>query len=494
MFGRLADRIAGRIRKTAPTAAEQDPPAPDAAWREAKATQARSLGLFNDAWYLSNNPDVAANGIDPFHHYLQSGWKEGRRPAPGFDEAICARASPTFVPGSENPILHLLSRGVTARDLRRGREARRQAVPSAPVLPTRLDDGLCITGYLTSEIGLGQAARNLAYACDAARLPLSFRDIALAGRQNDAEFRSKCNPLVDRKAHLLVAGLPSVSGRPQDLQPGRMNILYAFWELQRIPTDWLPAIGAFDEVWAPSRFVAMGFAAVLGKPVQLVPQPVRLPRTMPPPRGDRRQLRFLTYLDFDSFVRRKNPQAVVKAFTSAFPPSNRDVELVVKTRGSRDDGLRRWLGEAAAQDARIRVVDRTIGRAEMDSLMSECDAFVSLHRSEGFGFGVAEALAAGKAVVATDFSGTTDLLTDQTGYPVAYDLEPVRDGEYLAAEGQSWASARHEAAVAALRQVAADLHEAENRTRRGFALLQQRHAPEAVGRLVAGLLRQRGMV
>ena len=238
----------------------------------------------------------------------------------------------------------------------------------------------------------------------------------------------------------------------------------------------------------------MGFAAVLGKPVQLVPQPVRLPRTMPPPRGDRRQLRFLTYLDFDSFVRRKNPQAVVKAFTSAFPPSNRDVELVVKTRGSRDDGLRRWLGEAAAQDARIRVVDRTIGRAEMDSLMSECDAFVSLHRSEGFGFGVAEALAAGKAVVATDFSGTTDLLTDQTGYPVAYDLEPVRDGEYLAAEGQSWASARHEAAVAALRQVAADLHEAENRTRRGFALLQQRHAPEAVGRLVAGLLRQRGMV
>lgn len=122
---------------------------------------------------------------------------------------------------------------------------------------------------------------------------------------------------------------------------------------------------------------------------------------------------------------RKNPQAAVRAFRDAFAPGLRDVELVVKTRGDRDDGLRQWLATEAEADGRIRIVDRTLDRAGMDALMAGCDAFISLHRSEGFGFGGGEALAAGKAVVATDSSSTTDLIGPATGYPVAYRLYPV---------------------------------------------------------------------
>jgi len=294
-----------------------------------------------------------------------------------------------------------------------------------------LQNGLCITGYFMSEIGLGQAARNLAHACETQRLPVSFCNLPLRGRDNEREFATKCDTVNDRKVQLLVIGLAALRDLQDKLAPGGVNLLYPFWELPRIPAEWLTLVGRFNEVWAPSRFVASAFANTFGHPVRLVRQPMHLPPIVPPPRSGRDTLRFYTYFDFDSRATRKNPIATVNAFRAAFPPERRDVELIVKSRGSRehDKNLRRLLRRIAAADPRITLIERTLDRASMDELMASCDVFVSLHRSEGFGFGAAEALAAGKAVVATDYGGTTDFITPATGYPVDYVLEPVRPGE-----------------------------------------------------------------
>jgi glycosyltransferase involved in cell wall biosynthesis len=221
---------------------------------------------------------------------------------------------------------------------------------------------------------------------------------------------------------------------------------------------------------------------------------MRLPATDPPARRQRETLRLFTYLDFDSWGTRKNPKAAVAAFQAAFPPAKRDVEFIIKTRGRADGGLRDWLARAAAADRRIRIVDGTLDRAEMNSLMASCDAFLSMHRSEGFGFGAAEALAAGRAVVATDYGGTRDFITPQTGYPLAYTLELIRSGEYVETEGQIWATPNQEAAVAALRSVYDDPAEADARARRGLALLRRRYASAIVGAEIACLLRQRDLL
>jgi glycosyltransferase involved in cell wall biosynthesis len=364
--------------------------------------------------------------------------------------------------------------------------------PRPAELSLRLEDGLCIAGYLCSEIGLGEAARILAHACDSQRLPLSFRGLPLPGRENEPEFATKCNKVSDRKAQLMVFGLPSLGEFEKAPTRGAVNILYPYWELARVPPQWLPLVRLFDEVWAPSSFIASAFPDVLGRPVRLVRQPVRLPAVVPPPRSGRDTLRLFTYLDFDSFGARKNPTAAVNAFRAAFPPTQHDVELVVKIRGSHDHGLRRWLMRAAAADRRITVIDRTLDRLRMNELMAGCDVFVSLHRSEGFGFGAAEALAAGKAVVATDYGGTTDFISPSTGYPVDYVLEPVRPGEYVESEGQEWATAREDAAVAALRSIHADPAEADARARRGFTLLQKQHALPVAGAEIARLLKELG--
>jgi glycosyltransferase involved in cell wall biosynthesis len=361
-------------------------------------------------------------------------------------------------------------------------------------LPILLLDGLSIIGYFSSEIGLGQAARNLAAACDTQRLPLSFRNLPLPGRENDPEFATKCNQIADRKANLLVTGLSSIRELQNEIGGGRVNILYPFWELSRVPAEGLGLVRCFDEVWAPTTFVAAAFPGTLGRPVRLVRQPMRLPPAAPPPRSGREALRLFTYLDFDSYGARKNPTAAVNAFQAAFGPAQCDVELVVKVRGTHDHGLRRWLLRAAAADRRIKVIDRTLDRTRMDELMASCDAFVSLHRSEGFGLGAAEALAAGKAVVATNYGGTTDFITPTTGYPVDYTLEAVRPGEYVHTDGQVWAAPRQEATVAALRSIYQDATEADARALRGFALLRARNALPVVGAEITRLLRDLGVL
>ncbi len=356
------------------------------------------------------------------------------------------------------------------------------------IQPEPLQDGLCIVGHLQSEIGLGQAARCLAYACDTRRLPVSFCNRPLPHRDNDVEFATKCNEIADRKVSLHVVALHSVVDLQKALQTDRQNVLFPFWELHQAPAKWLSAASRFDEIWAPSTFVAGAFHS-FKRPVRLVRQPVRLPKAAPQPSvGGGSTLRLLTYFDFDLSGIRKNPAAAVRAFQAAFAPSRRDVELVVKSHGTRDGGLRDWLSRAAAADPRIRIVDRTLDRAAMDALIAECDALISLHRSEGFGFGPAEALVAGKAVVATDYGGTRDFILESTGYPVDYDLVPVQRGEYIGVEGQQWADARIDSAAAALRSIYDHPDDARTKARAGFAFLQAHHAPAVVGAEIARLL------
>jgi glycosyltransferase involved in cell wall biosynthesis len=359
--------------------------------------------------------------------------------------------------------------------------------------PAPLQNGLCIVGHLQSEIGLGQAARCLAYACDARRLPVSFCNLPLLNRDNDTEFATKCNGIADRKASLYVAALHTVPDLQREIHRDRLNILYPYWELHRAPAKWLSSAGRFDEIWAPTTFVAAAFEQSFGRPVRLVRQPVRLPRVAPNPTlGSGSTLKLLVFFDFDSSGARKNPVAAVKAFQSAFAPTRRDVELIVKMRGVRDGGLRHWLARAAACDPRIHLIDRTLDRAAMDALIAKCDALVSLHRSEGFGFGPVEAIIAGKAVVATDYSGTRDFIAQTTGYPVDYDLVPVRPGEYPGAEKQEWADPRIESAAMALRSIYDHPDDARARTLAAFALLQERHAPTVVGAEISQLLTDLG--
>jgi glycosyltransferase involved in cell wall biosynthesis len=455
---------------------------------------AEHLGLFNANWYCAQYPDVTACGADPCTHYMQYGWCEGRKPAPGFSAEDYAQLERGFKPHECNPIIHLLQVGLGNPAVCQWLDNTARPACLEQPASIRLQDGLCLIGYLCSEIGLGQAARNLAYACDTRRLPMSFRHLPLPSRESDAEFRTKCITVPDREANLLVVGLPSIYDLTHEIAPGRVNILYPFWELSRVPRAWLDVACRFDEIWAPSSFVAHAFPQDFDRPVRLVRQPVWISAVLADNARPPEILRLYTYLDFDSHSARKNPTAAVRAFQAAFPTGQRDVQLVVKARGGQDSGMRKWLAATAATDPRIEVIDKTLNRDQMNAMMQSCDAFISLHRSEGFGLGAAEALAAGKAVVATDYAGTTDFITPDTGYPVAYDLVPLKRGDYPGWKGQVWAEPRLDATVAALRSIYEDRAAARAKGLRGQALLRELFAPAVVGARVQELLQNLGVL
>lgn len=236
------------------------------------------------------------------------------------------------------------------------------------------------------------------------------------------------------------------------------NIGFWAWELEKFPNGWAPVIDLLDEVWAPSRFVQQAVAAVTDKPVTLVPQCVELP---PFARRNRAYFGlpadaclFVFVFDFLSYIDRKNPLGAIRAFKTAFPRGDEQAGLVLKVMNG-DEKDSRWKAMLAeiGGDGRIIVINERMSRGDSLALMDCCDCFLSLHRSEGFGRGPAEAMLLGKPVIVTGYSGNVDFTLPDNSFLVDYRLVPVQAGEYVFGEGQVWAEPDVEQAAGHMRTV-----------------------------------------
>lgn len=169
------------------------------------------------------------------------------------------------------------------------------------------------------------------------------------------------------------------------------------------------------------------------------------------------QFVYIFAFDFLSGVARKNPVGCVRAFRAAFPSGSEAVGLVVKVMRPAADSIewQEFLHEAQ-MDPRVTVIDRTLDRREVLDLYRACDCFVSLHPSEGFGRGLAEAMLLGRAVVATGYSGNMDFTSSDTAGLVDFVMRDVGDGEYTFGHGRRWANPDIDHAAWCIRKVAAD--------------------------------------
>jgi glycosyltransferase involved in cell wall biosynthesis len=152
-------------------------------------------------------------------------------------------------------------------------------------------------------------------------------------------------------------------------------------------------------------------------------------------------------------VARKNPLLALDCFAATLarrPESN--LHLVLKAQHAHlgAELMRQLRQQAAAFEGRVTVLEGTLGDSDAKALIACCDCFLSLHRSEGFGRGPAEAMFLGKPVIATGWSGNMEYMTADTSFPVACDLVEVAPGEFPFGEGQVWAQPRVAAAVEAL--------------------------------------------
>ena len=215
-----------------------------------------------------------------------------------------------------------------------------------------------------------------------------------------------------------------------------------------MPNHWRRAFRLAHEIWVPSRFVAEVLRnAGCSVPVKVVHHPVRAVASG----GHRRAaasstLRVLTVFAYDLGFDRKNPLAAVAAFRCAFGERT-DVELVVKARGRSVSGIpERRLATAVAGMTNVTMMDGTHSRTAYLDLLRECDVLLSLHRAEGFGLVLAEAMLMSKPVVATAWSGNLDFMTDRTACLVPAHLVSVSDENYGAVRA-NWAEPSIDAAA-----------------------------------------------
>jgi glycosyltransferase involved in cell wall biosynthesis len=232
---------------------------------------------------------------------------------------------------------------------------------------------------------------------------------------------------------------------------------YWAWELEAVPVEWNLGLPFVHEIWVPSRFVAAAVAAcATAVPIRVLPHPVAGAggRSLALARQGHRPFTALVVFNMGSSMERKNPLAAIVAFQKAFGDRS-DVRMIVKVTnaGVFSEGERR-LRAAVAGARNIVLVDRTLQPAEISQLYREADCVLSLHRSEGFGLVVAEAMLHGLPALSTDWSGTTDFVTADNGLPVGYGLIPARDpqGTYDHPE-LSWAEADTTAAARMLQEL-----------------------------------------
>jgi glycosyltransferase involved in cell wall biosynthesis len=265
------------------------------------------------------------------------------------------------------------------------------------------------------------------------------------------------------------------------------TIGYWAWELAKFPQEWKSSFAFVQEIWVSSRFAYDAIASETTKPVLLMPMAVAVP---PPEPGLRRadfglpEDKFVFYFSFDfrSYASRKNPLAAVAAFRRAFPRRNPSAALLLKTIGSEwKPEERDRLLEVIHGDSRILLIDREFTRPRAIALLALSDCFLSLHRSEGFGRGPAEAMLLGKPVIVTDYSGTRDFATSETALLVDYELVPVGAEEYPGAQAQVWAEPDIEQAAVAMRRVSADTSLAHRLGRAAQELMRQAYDPALVG-------------
>ena len=371
----------------------------------------------------------------------------------------------------------------------------RADVSSQPLIT----EGIEFVGFARAESGLGENLRSLVRATATTRLEtmVSAADVDIDSGIRNAD--SSVDHYMDGRMFRtrVICVNPDMLGEAFHHDGfGRYRDAYRvgfwFWELERLPRMWVDHARLVDEIWVATDFVADAVRRdVTDRPVVKIRTPIITPTLDRVYSRSEFGLRedcclFMFSFAYGSFATRKNPEAVILAFRRAFPLGTEQVQLVIKTSQSElYMAARANLTALAAGDTRIVFINSYLSRQALIGLQSTIDCYLSLHRSEGLGLGLAECMALGKPAIATGYSGNLEFMNAQNSFLVDFKLIPVREGEYPDFAGQVWADASVEHASTHMKTVYNDPSQAVRIGLAGKNYLAQHFNHQAVGQAIA---------
>ena len=315
--------------------------------------------------------------------------------------------------------------------------------------------GINVAGYLQGEFGLGQSARLILQSAKATGLPVSVinsqRTISRQNETFDAEVADRIYPFVISvvNADQFEFWIQDI-GREQ-LKESTVVGVWA-WETEEFPKHMHKAFKLVDEIWAVSDFVKQSIKKHTNKPVLVIPTPVLAPKNVeklnrtPISLGEN-DLYNLFIFDYLSVFNRKNPLGVIEAHIKAFP-NEEGPKLIIKSSNGDSDAINRERLRFATRNRRdILLIEDYLSRPQLTALINECCTYISLHRSEGYGLTMAEAMSLGKPVIATGYSGNLDFMDESNSTLIPFQLIKVGEGSFPYHPDSHWADPNIEIAA-----------------------------------------------
>lgn len=385
----------------------------------------------------------------------------------------------------------------TVRDRYRLASARRLPLPNEFETAPADSAGVNLVSHFCYSSGIQQAALFTRLALESCGVSTSCRDVP-AGVGTELPDRL---PWLGLETHpVTIITVPPVPYLARCYErsglfrrPAAYRVGYWAWELERVPDEWVQLASLVDEIWAPTNFVAEAMRARMPLPVHRMLPGVEVREVEPVPRASigvpADDFVFFFMFDMASQMHRKNPLAVIEAFRRAFT-AHQPATLVIKvSRGELLPDDRALLREAA-QSYGVKLIDETLPRAASYAMLAMCDCFVSLHRAEGFGLALAEAMLLGKPAIATRYSGNVDYMHDGNSLLVDFEMTEIREDRPIYTRGNRWAEPSIDHAAALMRQVFENRAAAKELGARAQKELREKLSLRAAGARMALRLEQ----
>lgn len=291
--------------------------------------------------------------------------------------------------------------------------------------------GVNVFGFIGGEFGLGEAVRLIIKALNKAEVPVSLinYDVETNHEHNDNTFNNFSDKAI-YPVNLVLLG-PSEAKRvlihyPEDFFKNKYNIFYLNWESEYIPQEYIDNFSFYDEIWVPAQYCKDILTKVCDIPVNVVPYPIEIEVDSVPDEEaatfyNQNTFNFFFMFDYNSSMERKNTLNLINAFEKAFGKEDTSVSLIIKTSKSTKFVKERELLESHISGFKnIKIVEKIYDKQTLHKIIKGCSAYVSLHRSEGFGLTMAEAMFFGKPVIATNYSGNLEFMNKDNSFLVDF--------------------------------------------------------------------------